>query len=706
MARADDAFEAAARVLERRCLQCHAGDEPQGNLSLATRALALAGGESGPAIVPGRPAESLLIQYVSGEEPLMPQGGPALREEEVAALQQWIGAGAAWPAERVLSDRRFEDAGWWSLRKLARPALPSVHSDWIRTPIDAFLLAKMTENGLQPSPEADRRTLIRRLSFDLLGLPPSPQDVTEFVADAAPDAYERLVKRMLASPRYGERWGRHWLDVVHFGETHGYDKDKLRPHAWRYRDYVIQSLNADKPYTRFVEEQLAGDILWPEDQGALVATGFIVAGPWDFVGHVELREGSVAKEITRSLDRDDMVTTTMSTFLSLTVHCARCHDHKFDPVAQQDYYALQAVFAGVERGDRPFCAGAEASGSVPAAENSTPDAAQTYAAKPIAPRPIHLLTRGDVTQPQRLIAPAALRCLEGLPAEFDLPQPENEGARRVALARWITAPGNGLCRRSIVNRVWQFHFGQGLCSTPNDFGRMGAEPSHPELLDWLAAEFQESGESLKKLHELIVTSAAYRQAWTANAEYEAIDAAGRYLWRFPRRRLDAESVRDAMLAVSGKLDLTMGGPSARQFYFKDDHSPVYDYERMSADDPANFRRSVYRFLVRSVPDPFMECLDCADPSLLVPQRSTTLTALQALALLNNQLVLELSQHFANRIEAYSADDREQVRYAVQLAFAREPTEQELALLGDYAAKHGHVYLCRLLYNSNEFVFID
>lgn len=312
--RADQSFEPAAQVLERHCLRCHAADDPHGGLVLSTKQATFVGGESGPALVPGHPDESLLIQYVSGDEPLMPQQGPPLTASEIEALRAWIKAGAEWPEARVLADRRFEGDTWWSLEELQRPQPPPTTSKWVRTPIDAFVLKRMNDEGLTPSPEADRPTLIRRLSFDLLGLPPTSEEVTAFVNDSAPDAYERLVDRLLASPHYGERWGRHWLDIVHYGETHGYDKDKPRPNAWPYRDYVIKSLNDDKSYSRFTEEQLAGDVLWPDDPDAVVATGFIAAGPWDYVGHVELAENTAAKAVTRSLDRDDMLMNAMSTF--------------------------------------------------------------------------------------------------------------------------------------------------------------------------------------------------------------------------------------------------------------------------------------------------------------------------------------------------------------------------------------------------------
>ncbi|HZN66248.1 MAG TPA: DUF1549 and DUF1553 domain-containing protein [Tepidisphaeraceae bacterium] len=585
----------------------------------------------------------------------------------------------------------------WAFRPATRPAVPDVGSDpWVRNEVDAFVLAKLREKGLSPSPQADRRTLIRRLWFDLLGLPPTPADVKSFVEDASPDAYEKFVDRLLASPHYGERWGRHWLDVVHYGETHGYDKDKPRPNAWPYRDYVIRSFNQDKPYSRFVQEQLAGDVLFPDTPDGVIATGFIAAGPWDFVGHTELREGTADKEITRSLDRDDMLMTAASTFLSLTVHCARCHDHKFDPVSQEDYFRLQAVFAGVDRGDRTYA--------------KEPTHQLVYAAKPLPkPRPIHFLYRGDVKQPKHVVPPGTVEALAAKgQATFNLSDPEQEGQRRAAFAKWVTDPSNLLARRSIVNRVWHYHFGRGIVDTPNDFGKMGSRPTHPELLDWLAYRFLDTGESIKSLHRLILTSSTYRQSSAPNAQKEKLDADNRYLWRMNRTRLDAESLRDAILCVSGKLDTATGGPGVQQFAFKDDHSPVYDYARFDVDSPGANRRSVYRFIVRSVPDPFMDTLDCPDASLLTPRRNTTLTALQALSLLNNPFVVRHSEHFANRVAAAcgDADGGAKVAAAFELATGRAPTKDELIVLADYASKHGLANACRLLLNSNEFVFVD
>jgi hypothetical protein len=335
-------------LLASRCQICHNDQTRAGGLSLKTLEGMRKGSKRGPAVVPGHPEQSVLYQLISGGKPAMPLAGEPLTKEQIESVRQWIEQGAPWNSTHVTESKQ-----WWSLLPLNRPPVPNEKSSWVRTPIDAFILVKLREKGLEHSPEADRRTLIRRLTYDLHGLPPSPEAVDAFMADNSPDAYEKLVDRLLASPRYGERWGRHWLDAAHYGESHGYDKDKPRRNAWPYRDYVIRAFNDDKPYTRFVEEQLAGDVLFPNDPDATIALGFIATGPWDYVGQVELREGTSDKKLTRDLDRDDMVTVTVSTMVSMTAHCARCHDHKFDPIPQADYYGLQAVIAGVDRADRP-----------------------------------------------------------------------------------------------------------------------------------------------------------------------------------------------------------------------------------------------------------------------------------------------------------------------------------------------------------------
>jgi hypothetical protein len=825
--------------------------------------------------------------------------------------------------------------------------------------MDAFVLQKLEQQGLTLSPEADPRTLIRRLTFDLHGLPPTLQDIDEFLraSEANPQtAYRDLVERLLASPRYGERWGRHWLDAVHYGDTHGYDKDKLRPNAWPYRDYVIRCFNEDKPYSRFVQEQLAGDVLFPNTTDGILGLGFIAAGPWDFVGHVELREGTLDKKITRTLDRDDMVSTTMNTFVSLTVQCARCHDHKFDPITQEDYYSLQAVFAAVDRADRPYDADpavtakrstlqqrrlellgrkkeldakliaasgpelqslddkiaelnktpkagerpefgyhsqlsakqdvvkwvqvdlgqvteiesiivvgchdnfnnigagfgfpvrfkielsddvefkkadivldrtdadvanpgvqpqsvsvkgkkaryvrltaiklaprqndfmlalAEMKVLKPDGSNATAKATVTaldsieapvrwsrknlvdgyyygvgkedistalaklqeqrrllldriaepavkkesaevsqalkeveaqlsaiapggtvYAAIFGTPRPVYLLKRGSEKSPKHEVGAGTVSCVPGLESRFDVPRDRAEAERRAALAKWITDPKNSLTWRSIVNRTWHYHFGSGLVDTPNDFGRMGGKPSHPELLDWLAVEFRDRGQSLKDLHRLLVMSAVYRQASRHDEEASKVDSGNRLLWRQNRRRLEAEAVRDTVLAVSGKLDHKMGGPGYRPFGFKDDHSPHYKYDEHDPDDPASWRRSVYRFAVRSVPDPFLETLDCADPSLIVEKRNETLTAVQALALLNNKFMVRMAEHFAERAANLGDSPESQVLAAWRLALGRSPSASETEVLKGYTRKHGLANACRLILNTNEFSFVD
>jgi hypothetical protein len=688
--------EQVAPILERRCVGCHGTEAPKGGLSLATARGVLRGGQSGPVVEPGKPEESLLIEMVSGNAPEMPQKDKPLSPEQVDGLRRWIAEGAHWPEGVALRDRRFDGASWWAFRPLVRPVVPVPpvnDARWMRTPIDAFILSKLEARGLRPSPEAGRRTLIRRLTFDLHGLPPTPEEIDRFLADPDLDAYEKLVDRLLASPRYGERWGRHWLDVVHYGDTHGYDKDKRRDHAWPYRDYVIRALNDDIPYSRFIREQLAGDVLEPDDPRGVIATGFIAAGPWDFVGHVELREQTVEKLKTRLIDRDDMLANTMSTFVSLTVHCARCHDHKFDPIPQRDYYRLQAVFAGVDRGDRPY--------------ENRPPGALVYAVRPLAPRPIFLLHRGDVEQPGAPVGPGALSCVPELEPVFDRSDPSDEGARRAALADWIAEDRNRLTWRSIVNRLWHYHFGRGLVETPNDFGRNGSQPTHPELLDWLAVGFRNGGQSLKSLHRLVVQSAVYRQSSRDHPAAAKIDADNRWLWRMNRRRLDAEELRDSVLAVSGTLDSRMGGPGFALFRFQDDHSPIYDHTAPEASDNSQVRRrTVYRFVVRSVPNPFLECLDGADPNVNTPVRTTTITALQALALLNDVFMVNQARAFARRLEAGDHDPRARIPRAFVSALGRPPRATERDALAGYAQKHGLANACRLLFNTNEFLFID
>ncbi len=854
----------------------------------------------------------------------------------------------------------------WSLTPLVRPAVPAVAA---RSPIDAFINARLAAEGLRPAPEADRRTLVRRVWFDLVGLPPRPEDVEAFVADKDPRAYERLVERLLESPQYGERWARHWLDVVHFGETHGYDKDQPRPNAWPYRDYVVRAFNQDRPYARFIQEQVAGDVLFAGTRDGIEALGFIAAGPWDLIGHAEVPESKIDGQVARHLDRDDMVATTLQTFNSLTVQCAQCHNHKFDPITQEDYYSLQAVFAAVDRTDRKYdpdpevgrrravledrrrtldqrrqvitghivdragtalkdverdLAAAEkaakdgeafgyhsliearadtvkwvqidlgrpvplarvvlhpcrddfngigegfgfpvryrvevsddvgfvsgvgviadrteadvpnprlqaqvidgagrtaqfvrvtatrlaprmndhilalaelevfdthgtnvARGAAVTALDSTeaplrwqkrnltdgwypgisvgevggvaelrrrrdgiltastlPDemmardesdrgvaeVAERLAKLPpqsVAyigavhsgsgafagtgsrggrPRTIHILDRGSVQKPGREVGPGSVQSVGILPARFELGSDAPEGERRAALARWLSDADNPLTWRSIVNRVWQYHFGRGLVETPNDFGHMGGRPSHPELLDWLAVEFRDGGQSFKRLHRQILLSAAYRRTAAGDPAAERVDADNRWLWRQNRRKLEAEAVRDAVLCVAGRLDGQMGGPSFRDFVIdKPEHSPHYEYHLHDPEDPRSHRRSIYRFIVRSQQQPFMTSLDCADPSMQVGRRNESVSPLQALTLLNNALMLSMSRHWAERLESVPGGLDGQIEHAGREALGRSFTGAERAALVDYARAFGLPNTCRVIFNLNEFTFVD
>ncbi len=960
--RADDPHAAARALLVARCVECHGPDAQESHLRLDSRAGLMKGGDFGPAVVVGQSDKSELLRRVRSTNPeqRMPPEGPRLTAEEIAAVAAWIDAGAEWaeaagPAAAG-RDPRLDHWAWQPIVTPAVPekvaafaALPGVEPE--RNEIDFFIRKTLAEKGLAPAPVADRRTLIRRLSFDLTGLPPEPEEVEAFVADESPDAYDKLVDRLLASPRYGERWARHWLDVVHYGDTHGYDKDQPRPNAWPYRDYVIRALNDDKPYARFVAEQIAGDVLFAGTRDGEEAIGFIAAGPWDLIGHREVPETKTDGKIARHLDRDDMVANTIGTFASVTIHCAQCHAHKFDPVTQDDYYSLQAVFAAVDREDRRYsrdpevtrrfaalqarkaavearhkeaqqkigprlaaiqkelatpadvknpgpssgyhslivpqqdvtkwvqvdlgaeqgirevilrpcfdtfnnigagfgypvrfrvevsndpdfktgvatvvsreeadapnpgvapqvfptgatgryvrvtatklvprsndfifalaelevispeganvargrevtaldsieggdrwrkknlvdgeapadnrevrekleaerkalfaAAGPEKAAeferaaaelaAVKAEEAALPALEVSYAVttrvRDGKPRPIHVLSRGNVLAPAHEVGPGALGLVESLSARFDLPADHPEGERRGALARWLVDPRNPLTWRSIVNRVWHYHFGRGIVATPSDFGRMGGPPSHPELLDRLAAGFRDGGGSLKALHRLIVGSAAYRQSSVGRLDAAAVDSENVFLWRQNRRRLEAEAVRDAVLGAAGTLDPTMGGPGWQDFKVEHPaHSPHYRYDLADPADKATWRRGVYRFIVRSQTQPFMTCLDCADPSMRVEKRNESLSALQALALLNNGFMVVQSREFAERVAREAGEDTAaRVTRAFLLALSRRPDAEELAAVAAIAEAHGLPNACRMILNLNEFSFVD
>jgi mono/diheme cytochrome c family protein len=931
----------AGVILADQCVSCHGPEKKKGGLDLTRRSSALAGGESGAAIVPGRPGESLLVERVAEGE--MPPKG-ALSKEEIAAVRAWVQAGAPYPVEPLSPRKGGKD--WWSLRPIRRVAAPSVRglaAAWVRTPVDAFVLAGLEAAGLRPAPEADRATLIRRVTFDLIGLPPTPEQVAAFASDPAPRAYERLVDRLLASPHHGERWGRHWLDVVRFGESEGYETNMPRFSAWPYRDYVIRAFNRDTPFPRFVLEQLAGDTLGAADGAdwlTRAATGFLVGGTHDIVGNQTV-EGMLQQ---RADDLDDMITATGTAFLGLTIQCARCHDHKFDPIAQRDYYGLQAIFAGVRHGEREVeapdaesrrreaqvisaelaaiewqldeteplanlaadsptrpmvgprrnverfapmrarmirftilatnnatepcidelevygspsrdrqgavvlpghsrsltvaaqesaravtssvprnvalaSAGGETSASseypdspihkivhlndgrhgngrswisrspgrgvvtiawpeaatidrvvwgrdregvyrdrlathyyIEAAtepgdwrvvassvdrvayRDGAPDLAgsngdsrasseragllarqaalrerlaglgatmKLYAGTFSQPGPTHLLVRGDPMRKGAEVVPAAVASVGRLLA-LDLKSPDSD--RRAALARWLADPANPLPARVMVNRVWHYHFGRGIVATPSDFGFNGAPPTHPELLDWLASTYISNGWRLKPIHRLIVLSSAYRQSSRLDVRAQAIDRDNRLLWRMSPRRLEAESIRDAILATSGRLESRMGGSGYNIWEKNTNYVAVYRPRPMLGQD--DFRRMVYQFKPRSQQDPTFGAFDCPDAALVAPRRNVSTTALQALNLLNSGFIVQQSESFADRLRTEAgADPARQAERGFLLAFGRPPTEAESTVAARLIASHGTKAFCRALYNANEFVYV-
>ncbi|MFO0889975.1 MAG: PSD1 and planctomycete cytochrome C domain-containing protein [Isosphaeraceae bacterium] len=488
-----------APILASRCLDCHGGATPKGGLDLSRPDGVLKGGESGAAVVAGKLEESPLWQRVEADE--MPPKRP-LPAVEKATLRRWLEGGASWgtaPIDRfAYSTETRAGRDWWSLGPIRRPEPPDVRdASWPRNPIDRFVLARLEAKGLEPSREADRHTLARRLSFDLLGLPPDDDSVRTFVRQPESSAYEAMVDRLLASPHLGERWARHWLDVIRYGESDGFERNTPRRSSWPYRDWVIRALNADLPYDRFCRLQLAGDLLDAGNPDSVAATGFLVAG----IHNTVVAQNDMARQIARQDELEDLIGSVGQTFLGLTVNCGRCHDHKFDPVDQRDYYRLASALSGVQHGEREL-------------RLSGRGATKVYTCLAQQPAPTRLLKRGQVTTPAEPVAPGAIQSVAfaGPAADFGMPADAPEGERRRRLAEWVAHPANPLFARVIVNRLWHHHFGVGLVETPNDFGFNGGRPSHPELLDWLAAELIARGFRLKEIHRLIVTSATYRQA--------------------------------------------------------------------------------------------------------------------------------------------------------------------------------------------------
>jgi mono/diheme cytochrome c family protein len=679
------------QLVLKRCVECHRTEEPAGGLDLTSRAAALRGGESGAALRPNDAPRSLVYRKVAAGK--MPPKQP-LTPDQVALVREWIDAGAPWDESGSPSASPRSPAALWVLRPLVRPEPPVVQpASWPANPIDAFILARLGAAGLSPAPPADRLTLIRRATFDLLGLPPTPEEIDTFLADPSPSAFESLIDRLLASPHYGERWGRHWLDVVRFSESHGFEYDHIRDHAWPYRDYVIRSLNADRPYTQFVREQIAGDVLEPATRAGIVATGFLVAGAWDEANQIQ--KSAVMRERVREEELEDMVAAVGQVFLGLTVNCARCHDHKFDPVPQRDYYRIKAAIEGVQHGNRPMVAGSD-----PNAKGLP----LTYAARPTPPPPTFILGRGDVEKKGERVAAGGLSAVKSPSADFALPADAPEGARRSKLAEWVADPSNPLTARVIVNRVWHYHFGTGLVATPNDFGRNGDRPSHPELLDWLASDFLVQGSRIKALHRRIMLSSTYRQSSRFDSRAAAVDADDRLLWRFPARRLEAEAIRDAMLLASGELNVRMAGPSFRPFKLTVFNSNFYELN--DPIGPEFNRRTVYRININSAKDPLLETLDCPDPSVKTPKRAVTTTPLQALGLMNDSFVLRQAQCLAGRVRSEVGGELDrQIDCVYRLTIGRRPRGLEHDRASTLVKEAGLENLAWVLFNSSEFLYL-
>ena len=887
-------------ILNEHCIDCHGPELSESQLRLDSIQAALRGGDSGEkSVVPGHSEKSYLIELVttSDSKRRMPQDADPLSEKQVNILRRWVDDAAQWKtAEAQLKQQTINH---WSFQPIVRPEIPDVKSQDDNagplSEIDAFIQNRLQQSGLKPSPQAERRRLIRRLYLVMHGLPPTPKQISDFANDSRTDAWKRLVDDVLSSPRYGERWGQHWLDLVRFGETHGFETNRERPNAWPYRDWVIRSFNTDKPYDRFIIEQIAGDAV-----GEDVGTGFLVAGPYDLVKGKDPDLGLMQRQDELA----DMINTTGTAFLGLTVGCARCHNHKFDPISQTDYYAMQAVFAGVNHAERPLplpeekqqqiaeldrniaeltkqlemfvrrpqpgmrpdvnakkntdtfepivakfvrftihktnqsqpcideleiysgdenvalaSAGAKPSSSgdfvhplhklahindgrhgnsrswissvvsggwvqielpeptkidrivwgrdrrgrygdrvaidykievstdesswksvsssadrMPYRRRKTkssdydfgafnkPKAEQgrawyadllakkklrdelsksgvVYAGTFSQPGPTHRLYRGEHKSPREQVSPAGIVSLSGPQLKSDAPEQQ----RRLTIAKWIVDNNNPLTARVMVNRLWQFHFGTGIVDTPSDFGANGTRPSHPKLLDWLATELIRSDWSLKHIHRLILTSATWKQDSQPRPEAINIDAGSRLLWRFPPRRLEAEGIRDCILAVTGKLDLEMGGPGFSAFEINMEN--VRHYFPKKDYGPSDWRRMVYMTKVRQERDSVFGVFDCPDGSQVTPKRSRSTTPLQALNLLNSRFVIQQAEFLTERLKTEATNDEERIRRAYQLCFGRSPDSEEMQRADDFIARTNWIQFSRAILNANEFVFI-
>ena len=771
-------FERRVRpVLANRCYPCHgpAAGEGQAGLRLDSLAGMLAGGRSGPVIVPGEPNRSLLVLAVRHDTFVQMPPKTKLPTHEVQILSDWVKMGAHWPGSRgpVPTDKVLrketerpaaqkvefseEQKSFWGFQPVVKGPIPKVRDrDWPQSPIDYFTLAKLEARALRPARLADKRTLIRRATIDLHGLPPTPEEVIAFLADDSPKAFARVVDRLLASPRYGERWARHWLDVARYADSNGMDDNLAYADAWRYRDYVIAAFNKDKPYDQFVREQLAGDLLtnWGDQNRdeCLIATGFLMIGP------KMLAEDDPVKQ---QLDiADEQLDTASRAFMGLTMGCARCHDHKFDPLPTADYYSLVAIFKSTEtmlsfRVDSKWNATAlrtveddyrlsELEQTIDLHDNILVNgnreeisaeerkqheqllekAKEEYASIPKAMavtegevQDMPTLLRGNHLTPGQMVPRRFPRILAG---EKQTPIGNQESGRR-ELAAWLASADHPLTARVMVNRIWKWHFGHGIVRSPDNFGRLGEPPDNQLLLDWLAIQFVESGWSIKTMNRLIMLSSAYQMSTALDPYAAQVDPENRLLWRMNRVRMEAEAIRDSLLATSAQLDLTMGGSLL----------PYQSFLNLSGEgnarDPALYdskRRSVYLPILRSALYEVFEAFDFSDPAVMNGRRSTTTVAPQALFMMNSQLIWESSNHIAERLLSSPNETRvERVARAYELVLSRPPAEAEtqewLEFLTEYArAQSSEVGepevrrlrawqgLCRVLLSSSEFVYVE
>ncbi len=923
-----------APILRRHCLSCHNKEEQKGELSMATPEDLLDGGYVVPGDVDSSAVFELLVAAPGEPRPAMPKTGKPLTQKEIDTLRRWVAAGAPWPKGMELTPLRG-DANWWAYQPLWEgdpPQVPEAPPAWRKNPIDRFVYARLQAAGLKPNPPADRRTWLRRVTYDLTGLPPTPEELDAFLKDRSPQAFEKVVDRLLASPAYGEHWGRHWLDVVRFGESNGFERNIIINTLWPYRDYVIASFNQDKPFNRFIIEQLAGDVLDPHNPKVAVGTAFLVCGPYDNVGN----QDPVQAAIIRANTLDEIIRATGEAFLGTTMGCARCHEHKFDPIEQTDYYAWYATFAGVFHGEREIAspqqrearlqklrplwnekgrlqrqrdqlvgrvlaraekkrtsyeaawtrepvsrygteerfppvearyvrlrvlgldtnpaartgfridefevwtagpqsrnvallsAGATAEGKSRAAEDfadaytaqraidgdfgtrwiaAGPELVITLAQpqriqrivfssdrpralppthgyttfvseyvievsldgkrwatvadsrsrRPVnqphlrhrllqaemtaeerrqleqletrlaqvqraiaavpplprwwvgqmrsAPGPFHVFAGGDPQKKADPVVPRSIAVLERTAGKYQLDAKAPEGQRRLALARWIASDRNALTLRVLANRVWHYHFGRGIVATPSDFGMMGARPTHPKLLDWLAGQLRKSGWRLKPLHRMIVLSQTYRQSSAYRPEAARIDGTTELLWRFPPRRLTAEEIRDTMLSVAGVLDRRMGGPGFRLYRYLQDN--VATYVPLDRPGPETYRRAVYHQNARAARVDVLSDFDAPDPAFACPRRAQTTSPLQALTMMNHQFVLDVAEHWAGRLRREAGQGPEaQARRAFLLLFAREPDREELQRSAELIRRYGLRAFCRALFNSNEMIYLD